>query len=347
MRISPPGTSCLYRGISKSSTTETLKREPPVSLLPHIVQLLQAAPRLAQKAVQNTRLWRMSWWDPGVDDHHMISTGRFTSGARPRVHYYDLGDGPALLLINGMAASGLLWHSKWLDRLASSFRLLAVDNRGTGLSPASEDDFSINDMGDDVLAVLDDCGLAAAHVFGHSMGGLVAQAIAIDHPDRVHGLVLSATQPGTRSAVRKPPEFLAKLPTPLNPAAQPIPGETIWHCVTAPGFALRHPEVIDELISCQATYPTPPMMIRRQVQASLAFDPMARLGLVRAPTMVLHGEADPQVPVGNGELLARSITGARLEVLAGVGHLVCFEAPSRSAELVEEFLVSVDRSAVV
>lgn len=255
------------------------------------------------------------------------------------MHYRDIGAGPPLLLLNGMAASGGLWPVAWIERLAASFRLLVVDNRGTGRSGWDGEAFSIADLAGDAASVLDDCGLASAHVLGHSMGGMVAQALAIGQPERVRSLVLCATLPG-RSGVPTPPETLARLPGPRAGRVSAELARNVWRVVTAPGFADRHPEVIAELAAQQAVQRTPRQVVMAQVEAAKAFDSGPRLGSVQAPTLVLHGEADPQVPVDNGRLIARAIPGSKLEVLPGVGHLVAYEAADRCAQLIEDFLAT-------
>lgn len=269
----------------------------------------------------------------------------FSSGSGTTIHYRVAGNGPPLLLLNGMAASGRLWPAAWLERLVASFRVLAMDNRGTGGSAWRGGELTISDMAGDALAVLDDCDLESAHVLGHSMGGMVAQALAVDHPERVRSLVLCATLPG-RSGVPTPPETLAQMPRP-NAGTSQEPAGNVWRVVTAPGFADLHPEVIQELVDQQAAQRPSPEILMAQVRAAAVFDSAPHLASVRTPTLVLHGEADPQIPVENGRLIARHVPGARLEILSGVGHLVAYEAAERCAQLIEEFVTATERPVAV
>lgn len=220
------------------------------------------------------------------------------------VGYSERGTGPPLLLLNGMAVSGRAWPEPWLSRLERSFRLLLIDNRGTGSSPDTGETFSMADLARDGAEVLDRSGVDHAHVFGHSMGGMIALTLAIEHPERVGRLVLSATSPGQAMGVPPEPEVRARLAAMLSDSSQ-----------------------------------SDASVILRQVQAMSGFD-SSRLGDVQAETLLLHGEVDPLVPVENGRRLAGAIPRSRLEVLPGVGHLVIAEATDQAAKVVEDFLAT-------
>ena len=267
---------------------------------------------------------------------------RFTDDRSPRIHYQDRGQGPPVLVLNGWSASGLIWPDVWLERLERSLRLLLVDNRGTGHSGRADLPFTMRDLADDAVAVLDDAGLPAAHVFGLSMGGMIAQTVAVEHPDRVRGLVLCATTPGMRVGVPSPGETITKLISPARGSSRREIIGRVWPLIAAPGFAERHPDRVDALIDKVAARPTALAVILLQMQAIMGFAyEREAIGGIRAPTLVIHGDADPLIPVENGRILADVIPGARLEILPGVGHIVADEAPERSAELVEEFLLEV------
>lgn len=233
------------------------------------------------------------------------------------VGYRERGTGPPLLLLNGMAVSSRAWPEPWLARLERSFRLLLVDNRGTGSSPDPGEAFSMADLARDSAEVLDRCGVDRAHVFGHSMGGMIALTLAMEHPARVDRLLLSATSPGQAMAVPPKPEVRARL-------AAMLPGSSQPNEAVVGGYRGDH---------------TDASVIVRQLQAMSGFE-SSRLGDVQAETLVLHGEVDPLVPVENGRRLVSAIPRARLEVLPGVGHLVTAEATDQAAQVVEDFLVT-------
>src|SRR3954469_23446012 len=124
------------------------------------------------------------------------------------LHWESMGAGPTLLLIMGLGLSGGAWWRS-VPTLAKRFRVITYDNRGTGGSTALTYPYTTEAMADDALAVLESAGAEHAHVYGMSLGGMVAQQLALRHPKRVHGLVLGATQPGGRRAAFAEPEVMA------------------------------------------------------------------------------------------------------------------------------------------
>jgi 3-oxoadipate enol-lactonase len=142
--------------------------------------------------------------DRQVSDRHLRivgesgrpdDTGASTPTQRPVVHWHDRGRGPALLLLNGWSASGLVWPESWLARLEERYRVIRIDNRGTGWSRSAPYPFTIADMADDARDVLRACRIDRAAVLGQSMGGMIAQELAIKHSEFVDKLVLAATRP--------------------------------------------------------------------------------------------------------------------------------------------------------
>lgn len=250
------------------------------------------------------------------------------------VHFHERGDGEPLVLLNGMASSGRSWSPSWLGLLEPSFRLLLIDNRGTGATAHSGEPFSISDLAADAVEVLDRCGLESAHVLGQSMGGTIAATVAIEHPGRVRRLVLASSGPGGTDAVPPRPDVMAKLMAMAQGNLEP---EEMVSAVTGKGFAERHPEIIVTVGRQHRAEQVDRSVIGLQVQASMGFDP-ARLSQVRIPTLIVHGDDDPVVPLDNGRRLAAAIPGSRMEVLPGVGHMLGYEAPDEFAQLVEEFL---------
>src|SRR5438874_12252044 len=145
--------------------------------------------------------------------------GKHASSGTVNIHYQDSGSGPPLLILNGWTASGLIWPDEWLNALEPQYRLLRVCNRGTGWSDHVTDPFTLSDMVADAVAVLDAEGIDRAHVFGLSMGGMIAQHLALEHPARVEHLVLAATAPPPPDFVPAEPEVLTKLVAPPAPGA--------------------------------------------------------------------------------------------------------------------------------
>src|SRR2546421_9303181 len=177
-------------------------------------------------------------------------TGKHASSGAVNIHYQDSGSGPPLLVLNGWTASGLIWPDEWIQPLEADHRLLRVCNRGTGWSDPVSDPFTVADMVADALAVLDAEGIDRTHVFGLSMGGMIAQQLALTHPERVGHLILCATAPPPPDFVMADPAVFSKLFTP--PAGATAIDEIVgngWSSIAGPGFPERGKDVIDRLVS--------------------------------------------------------------------------------------------------
>jgi 3-oxoadipate enol-lactonase len=265
--------------------------------------------------------------------------GKHVSSGTVKIHYQDTGAGPPLLILNGWTASGLIWPDEWVHQLEPHFRLLRVCNRGTGWSDAVSDPFTVADMVADAIGVLDAEGVEQAHVFGLSMGGMIAQQLALTHRDRVDHLVLCATAPPPPDFVTADPAVFAKLFTPPEGATttEEIVGN-VWSSIVGPGFQERGKDVLDRLVSRAVERPTPLEVIMLQMQAiaTRTGDPAD----IAAPTLVIHGGDDPLLPVANGRRLAELVPGAHYVELPGVGHLVPWEEPEKTASAMLEFFAS-------
>src|SRR5205807_814751 len=180
----------------------------------------------------------------GIGEHEGMTTpeapGRHAPSGGLRIHYQDTGSGPPLLVLNGWTGSGLRWPAEWTSPLEQDFRLLRVCNRGTGWSDLPDEPFTIADMAADALAVLDDRGIARAHLFGLSMGGMIAQHLALHHRDRVDRVVLAATAPPMPDMVLPETDVFSRLMTPPEQGASRDEFvASIWKKIVGPGFDER------------------------------------------------------------------------------------------------------------
>ena len=244
-----------------------------------------------------------------------------------RIAWERRGEGQSLLLIQGLGYGRWGWEPV-LDRLAQSFDVLDFDNRGIGESDVPAGPYTAAQMAADALQVLDEAGVAQAHVVGTSLGGMIAQELALAQPERVRKLVLACTTAGGSRAFPMPQRTLDLLlaratlreyvENALDPAGRPDLVERI----------LEHRERTAQRYDAWAA----------QAAAGAGFDASDRLGGLAAPTLVQHGDADVVVDPRNGGLLVDLIPDARLSVYEGCGHLFFWQEPDRFVRELEGFL---------
>jgi 3-oxoadipate enol-lactonase len=254
-----------------------------------------------------------------------------------QLHFEAIGEGPAVLLVMGLGLPGAAWW-RTVPVLARALRVVSFDNRGSGGSTLSPGPLSVADMAADAVAVLDAAGIARAHVYGMSMGGMIAQEIALRYPDRVGALVLGATTAGGASSTAPDPEVLAFL---ARRAVLPEE-EGRWASVPYVYSVRTRSEGghrIGEDFAHRRSYAFHPDGYRAQLAAALRHDAGARLGAITAPTLVVHGAEDRMVPPENGRTLAAAIPGAESLRLDDAAHLYTTDDPGAD-EAVLEFLLA-------
>lgn len=257
------------------------------------------------------------------------------NGHRPRhpmTTWHDGGQGQVLLMINGFTASGLAWPSSLVRRLERRYRVIRIDNRGTGWARDAPGPFTIADMADDARDVLDALGVDRAVVYGMSMGGMIGQEFAIRHPDRIERLVVSSTIPPAPSFV--PSTHGLTLAGSLYGADDDVDQPShdqlneaarVWLQFSAAGFEPLE-EVLHEMGRSALTRVTPRRGAVLQARAIYAWADPSRLRRITTPTTVLHGAADHVIPPVNAQRIAGLIPHAKLVEVLGAGHLLPWEA---------------------
>ncbi len=252
-----------------------------------------------------------------------------------QIAYEVTGDGPPLVLISGVGYGGWFWH-KIVPPLAEHFQVITFDNRGAGESDKPPGPYTTAMMAADTAGLLDALGVQKACVLGHSLGGFIAQELALARPDLVERLVLASTTYGGSNVIPITPEALEVLTKRDGDPVELVRRGIQIAC--APGFADRHPEVVQELIQYRLTNPVPPAQYQAQVMAGATHNAESRVSQITCPVLVLFGEHDRVVPPGNAQLLAAQLPNARVKILPGVGHVFPIEDPQATVEALLEFL---------
>jgi len=253
-----------------------------------------------------------------------------------KIYWDERGQGAPVLLIMGLGYTSVMWY-RTRPALSQHFRTIAFDNRGVGLSDVPLGPYSIATMASDAAAVLDAAGIARAHVFGVSMGGMIAQEFALRYPARTRSLILGCTSPGSPLAVRAESKVIDVL------FARGMTPEQAREAILPYIYDAATPrEKIEEDIAVRQPWLPTPAGYMAQLQGILAWESYSRIAQITAPTLVIHGTSDALVPPGNGELIAKRIPGAKLVLLDHASHLFLTDRTREANQEILEFLLSQD-----
>lgn len=264
----------------------------------------------------------------------LVRVGRGATATR--LHVEREGSGEPLLWITGFAISSEIF-SPVIATYARDFDCIRYDNRGAGRSPAPWRVTSIPELAGDAVRLLDALGIDSAHIYGLSMGGMVAQELAIRFPDRVRALVLGGTSHGGPRAVPPSPKIAAALTSRGAPAA--LRAELVGRALFTQEFREREPDLAREYLGLLGRHRTSARGLLSHLTASAYHDTRARLARISAPTLVLHGAQDELTPVANARQLAAGIPDAELRLVTA-GHAYLLEQPEESHRLFTEWLAA-------
>ena len=248
-----------------------------------------------------------------------------------RVYWEQQGEGEPLLLIMGYGLGREAWTP--MLPMITGHAVVLVDNRGTGESDPPKPGLTLQDMADDAVAVLDAAGIERAHVHGISMGGMIAQLLALTHPDRVGALVLGCTTPSPLRFIGDPAAAVALFQGSILMETDPDAAlDMLLPLVFSEGFLAANPDMVTfakSLVTKAAAPGTAELMMKAIVDLDKGtiFDTAARLGELRMPVLVQHGSVDRLIPVEAGRFLGEAITGAEYQELVGAGHGYHLEQP--------------------
>ena len=250
--------------------------------------------------------------------------------------YYEVhGKGEPLVMICGASATTEA-YSMLVPFYSKNHQVILFDNRGTGRTDAPDIPYSIDMMATDLAGLLDFLEIQSAHIYGQSMGGMIAQQFAIRYPDRVRSLVLQCTTCGGSHSIPLKPSSRFDREMRLQMTPQELGRETLELCVTQT-YIDKHPEISKMLIGDMAKQSEPVHGALRQSEAVRMFDCYDKLPEIKAPTLVLGGENDEAIPVENSRIIASRIPDSELVIFAGAGHIL-IEAGNEPRAIIAEFL---------
>ena len=243
------------------------------------------------------------------------------------------GSGPPLLLIMGMSGTFDHWDTGFLDDLRRDFDTTVYDHRGVGSSSRLDGPITIAQLAEGAAGLLAALEIESAHVLGISMGGMVAQELALAHPERIRTLALGCTYCGGEGSALPGEDVMRKLAEAMSSGDRERAIRAAWEANVSPGFAAND-DAYARFLEIGRRRAVPVEVIMEQMRAVTEHDTYTRLPEIELPTLVVHGTLDQMLPVQNGHMIAGLIPDSRLEILDGIGHLFFWEQPERSAELV-------------
>lgn len=252
------------------------------------------------------------------------------------IYWESHGRGKPLLLISGVSGGTWTWEES-VDAWSRHFRVIVLDNMGAGRSSMPDRPYEIAEMADHAAAVLKTAEEERTFVVGLSMGGMIAQELALSYPGRISALVLGCTHCGGSKRIPPAPEVIRRFADNEGLSPESIIDKNLTLLVT-PAFLSRGSDALKRYRERQLNAPLQPdFALQRQLEAISRFDACDRLGSIQIPTLILTADSDQLVPAENGRLLAKYIRGAELTPFTNTGHLIYLERAPTFLQTVMEF----------
>ena len=238
----------------------------------------------------------------------------------------------------GTALCLKVWDKPLIDEISKRFKTILFDNRGTGQTDIPDGEYTIKMMADDTVGLMDALNIERAHIFGVSMGGMIAQELVLNYPEKVEKLVLWGANCGGRKAILPTLEafkfYLGAIEglTPERMAKSTIP------LLLTQEFIKNNPDYVEDKTQRILKGPIPFSSYARQLKAMISFNTYRRLKKINTPTLILQGKKDIIVPSQNGEILAEQIPGAKLVLFEHSGHAIFPHEPDLFLKILLEFL---------
>jgi pimeloyl-ACP methyl ester carboxylesterase len=256
-----------------------------------------------------------------------------------QIYYEVKGEGFPLVMINGLSDNLDCWDPRLIEALSKKFKLILFDNRDVGRTDMSDREYTMKSFADDTAGLMDSLGISKAYVLGISMGGMIAQELVLNYPEKVAKLVLCSTgsqwcfsQDVSRIMLavgELPPEELTRMILSLKVATD-FPSDFLKQqpfvviCFTS-DFVKEKPDLVNLIFQRAAAHPISKEGWRRQLNAIRGFNTQGRLQQIKVPTFVLHGRKDVEIPPENGSILAEAIPNSKLVYLEKSAHYLAEE----------------------
>lgn len=240
------------------------------------------------------------------------------------INYRILGHGEPLLLIIGLSFSLLDWGTELPAQLAKHYKVILFDNRDAGETSRSTQSYNLEQMAADAAGLLDALGESRVDVFGVSMGGMIAQHFALNHPDKLNKLILGCTMAGGSCSAG---EDFGEL---FN--------SSVLGMLFTPEFIQHHQSELENFLRSTTPFHSKGNALARQFQAMSSHDTCNRLQKITAPTLVMTGDRDHLIPPQNSDILAQKIPGAKQVTINDAAHAFCYSHPEPTATAIINFL---------
>ena len=269
-----------------------------------------------------------------------------------QVYYEVKGKGFPLVMIMGLGGNLEAWNPRMVEELSKHFKLVPFDNRGAGRTEISKREYTIRLFADDTAGLLKALGISKAHVLGISVGGMIAQELAINYPEKVSKLILCSTssQPSyskegsrvleamSQSSIEELTKLILSFPFTLDYPQDLLKQNPVVVFGQTSEFVKENPDLAKLLLQQGTKHPTSQEGFRHQYDAVLGFNTQARLQQIKVPTLVLHGRKDRLVPPENGSILAKAMPNAKLVFFEKSAHGLVEEI-EKVTNVIKEFLL--------
>lgn len=254
------------------------------------------------------------------------------------MNYEIKGEGEPLVLIMGLGGDLTRWF-RILPFLTAEYKVITFDNRGAGKTDKPDRPYTMEMMADDIAGLMEATDIKEAHIFGISLGGMIAQNFALRHPEKVISLILGCTRCGGEFSIRDDSEAM----TALNPElVEKLSAEerARWMLpyLYSQEFIDSNPALMEEMVALSVASPVDPAGYNRQMEAAESHDTYGRLPEIKVPTLVIAGDADRLIPVANSSILTAGIPGAELVILEKMGHGFYSENREETSRIIIDFI---------